>query len=93
MVNYGSGMMQSHAPMGNTYACLPMNDKVEKIALPKFSGKRRDWPEFKAVWQKLTEGSFRETVTKKSDIASVTFVTEAADSPLFGYTPCCFFSV
>ena len=58
MENYGSGMM--HAPMGNTYARLPINAKVEKIALPKFSGKRRDWAEFKAVWMKLAEGSISD---------------------------------
>ena len=33
--------------------------QLKKIALPTFSGQRRDWPEFKAVWKQLAESTYK----------------------------------
>ena len=33
---------------------------LKKTALPEFSGLRKDWPEFKAVWKRLAEGAIRD---------------------------------
>lgn len=30
---------------------------IKKINLPEFSGQRRDWPEFKAIWRELAESA------------------------------------
>lgn len=68
MTHWGSVPMLPHTPMGNVYTRLPMNARVEKIPLPKFSGKRRDWPEFKAVWKKLAEGSFSDPFALASQL-------------------------
>lgn len=35
------------------------NIQIKKIALPIFTGQRKDWPEFKAVWKELAEGAFQ----------------------------------
>ena len=29
--------------------------QVKKMALPTFNGQRKDWPEFKAVWESVAE--------------------------------------
>ncbi|KAK3727737.1 hypothetical protein QZH41_005196 [Actinostola sp. cb2023] len=34
------------------------NVQLKKIALPVFTGHRKDWPEFKAVWKQLAEGAY-----------------------------------
>jgi hypothetical protein len=31
---------------------------LKKISLPEFSGSRKDWPEFRAVWKELAENSY-----------------------------------
>ena len=33
--------------------------QIKKIPLPVFTGHRKDWPEFKAVWKELAEGAFQ----------------------------------
>ena len=33
--------------------------RLKKTALPTFSGLRKDWPEFKAVWKQLAENAYR----------------------------------
>ena len=32
---------------------------LKKMSLPTFSGQRKDWPEFKAVWKQLAEGAIK----------------------------------
>ncbi|KAJ7391219.1 hypothetical protein OS493_019350 [Desmophyllum pertusum] len=32
---------------------------LKKMSLPTFSGQRKDWPEFKAVWKQLAEGAYK----------------------------------
>ena len=32
--------------------------QIKKISLPEFSGARKDWPEFKAIWRELAERAF-----------------------------------
>ena len=32
---------------------------LKKRSLPTFSGHRKDWPEFKAVWKQLAEGAYK----------------------------------
>ena len=39
--------------------------RLKKIVLPTFSGLRKDWPEFKAVWKQLAENAYRD----KTDLA------------------------
>ena len=33
---------------------------IKKFSLPEFSGARRDWPEFQAVWRELAERTYRD---------------------------------
>lgn len=79
MMHGGSVPMPPLTSTVNTYARLPMNAKVEKIALPKFSGKRRDWPEFKAVWKKLAEGSFSDPFALATELKRAVKGTAAED--------------
>lgn len=34
--------------------------RLQKMSLPTFSGRRRDWPEFKAVWKQLAESTYTD---------------------------------
>lgn len=51
----------------SNYQLPPLLDRMgnsdiylKKTALPEFSGLRKDWPEFKAVWRRLAEGAIRD---------------------------------
>ena len=34
------------------------NIQIKKVSLPTFSGQRKDWPEFKAVWKSVAEAVY-----------------------------------
>jgi len=37
----------------------PGGIQIKKVSLPEFSGLRKDWPEFKAIWRELAECTLR----------------------------------
>ena len=37
---------------------LPSSVQLRKMELPTFNGRRRDWPEFKAIWKSVAESAY-----------------------------------
>ena len=37
----------------------PSSVQLRKMELPTFNGRRRDWPEFKAIWKSVAESAYR----------------------------------
>ena len=64
---YGPNVpMFPHTSSVNAYPTVSTKPWIEKIPLPTFSGRKRDWPEFKAVWTQLAEGSIADPMALAS---------------------------
>ena len=51
--------MSAHSN-GASFPDVPVTGvHLKKMSLPIFSGQRKDWPEFKAVWKQLAEGAYK----------------------------------
>ena len=67
--SYPTGVSASYSPdYGNvSVASPPVNTKnglhLKKASLPVFSGLRKDWPEFKAMWKVMAEAAFSNPST------------------------------
>ena len=51
------------APLVNPTAPRFSDIHVKRTSLPEFTGLRKDWPEFRAVWRELAEGAFSSKAT------------------------------
>ena len=67
--NSNSCMMPFYGTQSrDNFSMYRPNVKVERTSLPKFSGSIRDWPEFKAVWQRLAEGSIPDPIALGNEL-------------------------
>lgn len=57
--NYMYSPNQEQAHTGANSSSSSSDIRLKKIALPTFSGERKDWPEFKAVWKQLAESTYQ----------------------------------
>ena len=71
----GSSFSRQHPLIGDRSDKGACDLHLKRITLPEFSGSRKDWPEFKAVWRELAE----------STIHSVTALAYELKRSLKGY--------
>lgn len=63
------GQVNTHMAQSLNSSYTPNPDvKVSRVELPRFSGRRRDWPEFKVLWPQLALPSFRTKETLASQL-------------------------
>jgi hypothetical protein len=53
----------SQAAPSNSPFAQSSDVHLRKTSLPTFSGERKDWPEFKAIWRELAESVYRNPTT------------------------------